>query len=1562
MDTPKTLVFDNPGNVQPQSDSAQPVTDSAIAQSSPIGPGTLPQTNPTDQARAGLTERGAPRDLDEWGNQHGELDSFVNDKDMWGEEHFNAGKMQQSKMHLTGAGAQTPLYVIGEPNGLLKPGNINLNNRPVVQNADGSHSSEYSTSFGDEKGREILVPTVVNGKFLTPDGKKPQEGSPEEKAMFKRAQQHYETTHEQMGIFDSAENADTYANAAHNRTNTVQAPNGSRVAFPKDMSAAEMHAHMGTWWDQMMDKATIALRGAVDVVASDVVGNGGAGNATSGAFNATAGAINAVPGSGAALEAGEKYYVNPMDKYLGAVGEGAISSVQSPLAQLPPTTQAYLRSQGVNPNGPMPPWMQGINEATIQFAAQTAADPRMWPLFAENLATKTSPSVVHAILNRALSGAVATQMSTSATAKLKDVAANWDNMSAKDKSAALTGTTLESLMAGLSGYHAAVGSPVAAAQKLPTNAEAGSKPIALEGAPTYAGAERRAGERTLTSPAENELAMKNRRLQDIQNPFDHTEGASATMNRDINKQIPPPVQTINGSGDSAASQEAINRVQSEKSQGIKTYRVDSRSGNAVPVLGVDAPDAHANPYEHIVQVQDGAVKQIQDSGAGARPLDEAKLLKQVAPQDAEAIALKKALSGSAGENSLFAKAKAEPGPDATASEVARRAQAMKTGAPAPNMAGSPRITAPASKAGRSVGAASINDLETKPDVPTFFSKAEQVINEKVSNNASGDAIKSVLQNNGVKADEMKWAGLDDFLKDKPKVSKSELQQFIKENQIQLKDVDLGKTQRFTTRLNEAETDNAEPGRPVVDVIDPKNGLVRFTGSEAEAQDYMSELGQGLSNAEEAELNTLRREGQQLRDNPSAVAQDQYRQNVVRQNELLRKQEQTAPTRPTKYDKWTVPGERENYQEKLLTLPTKESPELQGLRKEYAAAEAARNTYGQTGSGVVPGDVELRFQDAQNAMRKMKNEESTNRDYVAPHFGGAGGDQPTNIVAHVRFDDRPAVDGKKTLFMEEAQSDWHSAGRHEGYKADPKEISKADDAVRQAQDARTNFINTVAERTGRPETNPEGTKNSMRYVLESMTPEERAQYKTFDDAFVKARDVKSRLTQGAVPDAPFKQNWHELVMKRMLRQAAENGYDRLAWTTGDQQADLYDLSKHIGKVEYDPEQGELTAYDPKGKKVIDGERAEPTVKELTPYMGQDLAEKLVDQIENYEPQGGFDEDYAYQSAAEQYGIDERDEPVDEVGEVPERNDFNMYQAEMAKKYGYDPNIVHPTLAHRTPNFAPLFAELKSKLTPEEITKGKELKSAAEEAEKEQEGNRETETRYYVTTNGGDDIGPFDSERAAQDEIHDRVRQDVQYEQENYEPEKQDLPSIGGLDLKRGGEFHRLLYDTMIPSFLKKYAKKWGAEVGTTEIKGMGEPTVDYEGPTKTADDLRDVMSVQDLPQSSKNRAREVLNEMVAHKLPFKDAVLATQVEAERSGYTSGLDHLIEHLGGKFIKSGANQKVHSIEITPAMRQSVMKEGQPIAKKEEKKKPFAAPEQNMEAANFKQRLSDKMTAALA
>ena len=117
----------------------------------------------------------------------------------------------------TGVKASQQNTVFPNVKGLVEPGNIDIWKRPTVHNADGSHSSEYSTSFQDDKGREVLVPTVVNGKFLTPDGKKPAEGSPEEKAMFKAAWDHYLKTGENLGKFDNPDNADAYAGILHNR-------------------------------------------------------------------------------------------------------------------------------------------------------------------------------------------------------------------------------------------------------------------------------------------------------------------------------------------------------------------------------------------------------------------------------------------------------------------------------------------------------------------------------------------------------------------------------------------------------------------------------------------------------------------------------------------------------------------------------------------------------------------------------------------------------------------------------------------------------------------------------------------------------------------------------------------------------------------------------------------------------------------------------------------------------------------------------------------------------------------------------------------------------------------------------------------------------------------------------------------------------------------------------------------------------------------------------------------------------------------------------------------------
>lgn len=114
----------------------------------------------------------------------------------------------------------TATMVNPKAKGLVEAGNISIWDRPLVQNGDGSHSSEYSTSFQDEQGREVIVPTIVNGKFLTPDGKKPEPGSPEEQSMFKAAWDNYVKTGQHLGKFATTEDANKYAQALHSRDKT----------------------------------------------------------------------------------------------------------------------------------------------------------------------------------------------------------------------------------------------------------------------------------------------------------------------------------------------------------------------------------------------------------------------------------------------------------------------------------------------------------------------------------------------------------------------------------------------------------------------------------------------------------------------------------------------------------------------------------------------------------------------------------------------------------------------------------------------------------------------------------------------------------------------------------------------------------------------------------------------------------------------------------------------------------------------------------------------------------------------------------------------------------------------------------------------------------------------------------------------------------------------------------------------------------------------------------------------------------------------------------------------
>lgn len=89
--------------------------------------------------------------------------------------------------------------VEGTPDGLLEQGNIDLNNRPVVQNDDGTISTVRTISVNLE-GQEVLIPTVADDGRIMPEDE---------------AVKQYQETGRHFGKFDTPEHATEFAERLH---------------------------------------------------------------------------------------------------------------------------------------------------------------------------------------------------------------------------------------------------------------------------------------------------------------------------------------------------------------------------------------------------------------------------------------------------------------------------------------------------------------------------------------------------------------------------------------------------------------------------------------------------------------------------------------------------------------------------------------------------------------------------------------------------------------------------------------------------------------------------------------------------------------------------------------------------------------------------------------------------------------------------------------------------------------------------------------------------------------------------------------------------------------------------------------------------------------------------------------------------------------------------------------------------------------------------------------------------------------------------------------------------
>lgn len=266
---------------------------------------------------------------------------------------------------------------------------------------------------------------------------------------------------------------------------------------------------------------------------------------------------------------------------------------------------------------------------------------------------------------------------------------------------------------------------------------------------------------------------------------------------------------------------------------------------------------------------------------------------------------------------------------------------------------------------------------------------------------------------------------------------------------------------------------------------------------------------------------------------------------------------------TKFGQYQLPG-GENYREVVLTMPEKTTALPEGA--EFV--ELFDGTWQVIDSR--NEDILGSGKTKQEALAASSGKRPDS--FTSSHFPDAG-----NYVAHMRLNDRTDAEGRPGTLLEELQSDRHQQGREKGYAGQPREGWTA--TKTSAFEGAWLVKNESGESVG-----TEGGE-------------------TADEAIQKAANRK------AIPDAPFRKDWPLQLFKRALRDAVANGKEWIGWTSGETQAERYDLSKHIDSVAYDEKKGELRAY--KGEnEVIHQNGVEP--KDLEDYIGKEAAKSIMEQ--------------------------------------------------------------------------------------------------------------------------------------------------------------------------------------------------------------------------------------------------------------------------------------------------------------------------------------------------------------
>lgn len=487
-------------------------------------------------------------------------------------------------------------------------------------------------------------------------------------------------------------------------------------------------------------------------------------------------------------------------------------------------------------------------------------------------------------------------------------------------------------------------------------------------------------------------------------------------------------------------------------------------------------------------------------------------------------------------------------------------------------------------------------------VDGFYSPLERSVRELKSNKwGTGQQALNELKKAGLKADEIQWTGIGEWLREQKNVSKEQILDYLKENRVELVEV-----------VKEAKDEG---------LVDTENPLPHI-------QERLDELNEALEDKERWERQIeeaysewykidLREREEQL-NKKLEEWEDNYGSEDNVRSEIEQIYQDPDNFKPliegdTKFSDYQLPGEKENYREVLVTLPSKMRYNESDLRYGNKLTKTINGNYVILGEDGTKVDGTIISSSKDEVLSSYFKTSPTT--FKSTHF-----DEP-NIVGHLRMSDRIDADGNKVLHIDEAQSDWAQSGREKGF------VSKID---------RNNIANVREDENVWVVRFDDGSfldisKKDAKNEEEAKTLALQSQKERFQ-----SRD-------GKVLTAPFVTStsaWTKLMAKYAIREAVKSGLDKITWTSGETQNDRYDLSKQVNSIyasEYSDRWDNKTRkydkvkeveinvkgendpirliVDDKGN-VIDG-HDKFTEHNLTDIVGKEVAEKILSQEQEHE---------------------------------------------------------------------------------------------------------------------------------------------------------------------------------------------------------------------------------------------------------------------------------------------------------------------------------------------------------